>query len=222
MSVSEEPRVSRYRSKRSDRVTKQNNLDKYKVDCSHATFIFKVYRNWLVPNYLIRNEVEEKVLGRPSSGDLKLDRQIERDVVTISATLSQIAPMFIEGHRAGPCSEDIGCEAFYHLTGHLIDWCNYIKHPSLFSGSRPIPIEGLREINNLAKAVHSIAIRDGYATKLTTRKSAWAALTGKGGRDDGRLQYNSSMIDFIEREYRKRRHNFKNNRGLHEFRTRGF
>lgn len=222
MSVSEEPRVSRYRSRRSDRVTKQNNLDRFKVDCTHAKFIFGVYRNWLIPNYLIRNKVVEGVLGRPSTGDLKLDRQVERDIVTVNATLAQIAPIFVEGHRAGPCTDEIGCEAFYHLTGHLIDWCNYLKRPNIFGNLKPIPIEGLREINKLAAAVHAIAIRDGYVNKLATRKSAWAILTGKDKKEDSKFLYNNSMMDYIEKEYRRRRHNFKNNRSLDEYRPRGF
>lgn len=221
--MSENRKNISYRQRKANReAQKQKPSDKYNSKCTHATFIFKCYRTWLMPNYLIRNPNLERLLGRHSSGNAKTDRQLERDVVVVNATLAEIAPLFKEGHRAGPMTDEIGCEAFYHLTGHLIDWCNYLRQPSLFSSDRPIPIVGLREINALAEAVHRIAVRDGYVKKLTTRKSAWQILRGEGSGGRSVASYNSSMINFIEAEHRRRTHRIRSERSLDEFRVRGF
>lgn len=213
--------MSRYRDRKLKRgITNANSTSQWEAKCTHACFIFNSTRVWLVPRYLIRNYVEETILGRAGTGDAVLDRQIEYDVSPVNVTLAQLAPLSKDGHRMGPVSNDIGCEAFYHLTGHLIDWANYLSTVTLFE--KEIPIVGLREINTLASYLYDVAVRDGYVKRLKTKASIYDLLSGRKAKRAESGGYGDSLIKFIEKEHRKRSRVLKDVKRGKEYAIRSF
>lgn len=174
-------------------------------NCSHAEYLFKVPQCWLVPSYMIDNTQYATVIGRRSTGNALVDRMIQTEMVMCTAFLEEYAMVFGEGHRMGPIDVDTGVKAYYHLTGHLIDWATYLSSPKLMD--RNIPIEGLRQFSLLAEGVFKVAKEKGYDRQLEVRKSLWSSISGRRltKKPGNNMIYNDAMIKSIEEAYRRRR-----------------
>lgn len=108
----------------------------------------------------------------------------------------------------GPIDKETGIKAFYHLTGHLIDWATHLTEIKLMK-DKPIPITGLRQYSKLAEGVFKVAKEEGYDKDLVVRRALWGTLGGGKRKRSSNMPkvggYNTAMIETIEESYRRSR-----------------
>tara|TARA_Y100001960_G_scaffold327040_1_gene412515 strand:+ start:82 stop:648 length:567 start_codon:yes stop_codon:yes gene_type:complete len=134
-----------------------------------AEWLFNIPVTWIVPQYVVWSDfqVEEEGLFLPEDEDDQNALVNRRIMYTIPT--AAMAELFADKEMSLAISDPYQAKEVYeHIMKHLANWRNKLSRPQL--GSVEVPMEGLREFNNLAKALFNPANTHHYAMQHKNNK----------------------------------------------------
>lgn len=175
---------------------------------SAAKWLFHHPVGWLVPDHATYSEFYTQEEGMSLTGDDSTDVAIISADKFVQQTPAVIAQLLTTGIKLSVNDPKDAVVVYEKIMEHLNDWLVYLSRPSM--QQRDIPIEGLREFNNLAKVIFNPANRHHYHPTDQQTNTASSALERlmTGNINIGRHSFNDKVMIAIEQRVRDR------NRGI--------
>lgn len=165
---------------------------------SPAFHLFHSWVSWRVPAYATLTEYALQEHGVFLPEDKKKANAILHDRKMIMARPFEIAEYLSQGMPLDINDPNDAIKVYGWIMEHMANWLNFSSNPSLIK--RHIPIEGMREFNNLANKLFPVAHRYGYFRKAEiTMSDSLQSFFGqevKATKDEHR--FNDTLIRRLE------------------------
>lgn len=132
---------------------------------SAAFYLHHSYWSWRVPEYMLVTEYASKTHGLVLPDNPAKANALLQNRAPVTATAARMAELFYENQGMPLDISDPldGRKLYEYIMEHMADWVSYCSRPQLIQ--KPIPIQGMREFNLLAKKLFNVAHRYGYYEK---------------------------------------------------------
>lgn len=164
---------------------------------SPAFMLFHAWVQCRVPEYatLSKYSVEEQGLFLPE--DKKKANAILLEKIPVYMRPYEMAEYLDTGMAMDINDPNDAIRVYEWIMHHLTDWLNFMESPTIIS--KPIPMVGLRQFNNLAKKLFPVANRYGYFKKPSpTVENSIAKLLGCTTSETAVHRFNDTIMRRIE------------------------
>lgn len=173
------------------------------MSISAAKWLFYHPVGWLIPDYATYSDFYTNEEGMSLTGDAKTDEAIVSADKFVQLPTSHMAQLLGTGIKIALNDPNDAVVVYERIMEHLGDWVLYLSRPRMIA--KEIPIEGLREFNNLARTVFNPANRHHYHVDSSREKNITLALDKlmSGNANAGRHSFNDKVMLAIEQRYRE-------------------
>lgn len=141
---------------------------------SKQTAAYKIFHYpymWFYPENVNFDINDTEYFGRVSSGDAKFDEVMANTMSDNTKTIADAAAIAATGAPIGLTVPKHALEVYKIICEHLDDWYNHLsKSKGLFGRRGNVPLEGLRELNALAKMVAELGKCHGLIDTVDKQK----------------------------------------------------
>lgn len=163
-----------------------------------AFHLFYSWVGWRVPAYATLTDYATQEHGLFLPEDKKKAHAILHDRKFIMARPYEIAQYLTQGMPLDIADPTDAKKVYGWIMEHMANWLHYASNPSLIM--RRVPIEGMREFNNLANKLFPVAHRYGYFEKptITMSDSLQLFFGGEVKASQQKHRFNDNLIKRLE------------------------
>jgi len=150
-------------------------------DQSAAYKLFHYPYMWMFSSNEKYDENDTEFFGRATSGNAQLDYNIATAKTAQYITTAEAAEMSARGVSVTLVDPEDSITIYLTICQHLADWHNQVQRAGVISKLRHVPVEGLKEFNQLARNLALVGRRHGLVDKFDPYKAARSRRTFKMG-----------------------------------------
>lgn len=174
------------------------------MDRSPTFFLFHSWFGWRVPEMATLTDYAREDHGFFAHPDKDKASAILMNMKTVFMRPFEAAEYLTTGMALDINRPTEAIEIYKLIMEHLALWLNYVSSPQLIS--RDMPMQGLREFNNLANKLFPIAHRYGYYQKPEQTMSTMlqSLFNDESVMTTQKHRFNDTLIMQLENAYRRR------------------
>jgi hypothetical protein len=175
--------------------------------------LFHYNRMWLFPTSATLDSLQLKQYEAYGYDDPEMNEIVANEFVNYNCTIAEATKKVAEGVPFGVIRSEVAIEAYKIIMEHLHDWHEYLLDHVHGSGHNPlagdiyIPIQGLKEFNQMAMTLFDYGKRFGLCDKMRVKRSknnrGFDPVTRKNARPHGKEVHSNNLINRITEYYNK-------------------
>jgi len=172
------------------------------MEKSAAFYLFHTWIGWRVPEYATLTSYATSEHGLFLPEDKKKAQAILLNQKTIFAHPCEVAEYLGTGMPLAINDPTDAKRVYGWIMEHMADWLTHMNEPQLMK--RSLPIEGLRQFNQLANKLFPVAHRYGYYKKpeVTMSSALQGLFTGRVETNVETHRFNDTLIARLENFHR--------------------
>lgn len=165
-----------------------------------AEWLFKIPYMWMVPAYSKLSKQSVETFGLHLTEDDDVNENMLNARETCQMTTVDAAVLFATSRPEMIVYDPDDAIIIYEkIMEHLREWYEYVYSPQLIT--LEIPIDGLREFNELAKILFMPANRHGYWKKYGQERDLGMELMTGVVENGTKVKFNDEIFKGIERKH---------------------